>query len=130
MVARIKTVAFQGIEPITIDVQVQISEGLPSFAIVGLADKAVAESRERVRSALQSMGLSLPPKRITINLSPADLQKEGSHYDLPISIGLLASLDVLPREEISSYLAEGSWPLTVGSVRLRVFCRQPFMPLP
>lgn len=111
MVARIKTVAFQGIEPITIDVQVQISEGLPSFAIVGLADKAVAESRERVRSALQSMGLSLPPKRITINLSPAGLQKEGSHYDLPISIGLLASLDVLPREEISSYLAVGELAL-------------------
>lgn len=111
MVARIKTVAFQGIEPITIDVQIQISEGLPTFTIVGLADKAVGESRERVRSALQSIGLSLPPKRITVNLSPADLQKEGSHYDLPIAIGLLASLDVLPVEEISACLALGELAL-------------------
>lgn len=84
MVAHIHTVAFQGIETVDVDVQVQLSSGLPAFSIVGLADKAVSEARERVRSALTALGLSLPPKRITVNLSPADLQKEGSHYDLRI----------------------------------------------
>ncbi|MGB0934812.1 MAG: YifB family Mg chelatase-like AAA ATPase [Alphaproteobacteria bacterium] len=107
MVARITTVAFQGIDVIPIDVQVQISHGLPSFAVVGLPDKAVAESRERVRAALQSLGLSLPPKRITVNLSPADIQKEGSHYDLPIALGLLVGLEVLPASELEDYTALG-----------------------
>ncbi|HCI47158.1 MAG TPA: AAA family ATPase, partial [Rhodospirillaceae bacterium] len=84
MVARIRTIAFQGVDVLGIDVQAQISQGLPSFTIVGLPDKAVGESRERVRAALHAMGLALPPKRITINLAPADVQKEGSHFDLPI----------------------------------------------
>ena len=86
-VARMRTVAFSGIDVKDVDVQVQISAGLPAFTIVGLPDKAVAESRERVRSALGAMGLGLPPKRITINLAPADLAKEGSHFDLPIALG-------------------------------------------
>lgn len=111
MVARINTVAFQGIEPLAIDVQVQITTGLPSFSIVGLPDKAVAESRERVRAALHSLGLALPPKRIIVNLSPADIQKEGSHYDLPIALGLLVALEVLPFEEVHRYVALGELAL-------------------
>ena len=86
MVARVATVAFLGIEAVPVDVQVHIAPGLPNFHIVGLADKAVAESRERVRAALHASGLALPSKRITVNLAPADLPKEGSHYDLPIAL--------------------------------------------
>ena len=92
MTARVATVAFAGIDVLDIDVQVQMAHGLPSFAVVGLPDKAVAESRERVRAALSAMGLALPPKRITVNLAPADLAKEGSHFDLPIALGLLTVL--------------------------------------
>ncbi len=95
MVSRVRTVAFHGIEVMPIDVQVQAASGMPSFTIVGLPDKAVAESRERVRAALTSIGLALPPKRITVNLSPADVLKEGSHFDLPIALGLLLAMDVL-----------------------------------
>ena len=94
MVAHITTVAFNGIEVLEVDIQVQISGGMPTFTVVGLPDKAVAESRERVRAALNALGLSLPPKRITVNLSPANLVKEGSHFDLPIALGLLAAMVV------------------------------------
>lgn len=111
MVARIGTVAFQGIDVLSVDVQVQMSAGLPAFSIVGLPDKAVAESRERVRAALASMGLSLPPKRITINLAPADLLKEGSHFDVPIALGLLIAMDVLDREEAAGHIALGELAL-------------------
>ena len=111
MVARVNTVAFQGIDVLDVDVQVQITQGLPSFSVVGLPDKAVAESRERVRAALAAMGLALPPKRITVNLAPADLLKEGSHFDLPIALGLLAAMDVLPRDEIAGYAALGELAL-------------------
>jgi magnesium chelatase family protein len=109
--SRLSTVAFQGVEVITIDVQVQISAGMPGFTIVGLPDKAVAESRERVRSAFHAMGLSLPYRRITINLAPADVQKEGSHYDLPIALGLLAVLGVIPSDVLSEYVALGELSL-------------------
>jgi magnesium chelatase family protein len=111
MVARVHTVAFHGIDVLDVDVQVQIAQGLPAFSVVGLPDKAVAESRERVRSALAAMGLGLPPKRITVNLAPADLLKEGSHFDLPIALGLLAAMDVLPRDEIARYAALGELAL-------------------
>lgn len=111
MVAHVTTVAFVGIDPVSVDVQVQMTPGLPAFQIVGLPDKAVAESRERVKSALYAMGLSLPAKRIIVNLSPADLAKEGSHYDLPIALGILICLDILPREELSQYLALGELAL-------------------
>lgn len=111
MVARIHTVAFEGIHVLDIDVQVQISSGLPSFTIVGLADKAVAESRERVRAAFHAIGLSLPPSRITVNLAPADQQKEGSHFDLPIALGLLAAMDILGKQEISVWTALGELAL-------------------
>lgn len=111
MIARTKTVAFQGIDVVDVDVQVQIASGNNVFSIVGLPDKAVGESRDRVRSALHSLGLSVPYKRVTVNLSPADLQKEGSHYDLPIAIALLASLGVLPKEEMETYVALGELAL-------------------
>ena len=87
MVARVKTVAFQGIDVLEVDAQVTIASGFVAFNVVGLPDKAVAESRERVRAALNALGLALPPQRITVNLAPADLAKEGSHYDLPIALG-------------------------------------------
>lgn len=114
MVARVNTVAFQGIEVLPVDVQVQIAAGLPSFSVVGLADKAVGESRERVRAALGAMGLALPPKRITVNLAPADLAKEGSHYDLPIAVGLLVAMGVLPAEEIIGFAVLGELALDGG----------------
>lgn len=111
MMARVRTMAFHGIGVRDVDVQVQIAPGLPSFAVVGLPDKAVAESRERVRAALASMGLALPPKRITVNLAPADLLKEGSHFDLPIALGLLAAQGVLAADEIAAFAALGELAL-------------------
>jgi len=111
VVARVATVAFQGIEVLDVDVQVQTSAGLPAFTIVGLPDKAVAESRERVRAALNAMGLALPAKRITVNLAPADLVKEGSHFDLPIALGLLAAMGVVPADELEAYTALGELAL-------------------
>src|ERR1700761_3027680 len=111
-VAHVYTVAFQGIEAREVDVQVHVGEsGGGQFNIVGLADKAVAESRERVRAALAAVGLALPFKRITVNLAPADLPKEGSHYDLPIALGLLAAMGVLPASELANYVAMGELSL-------------------
>ena len=107
MVARIKTVSFRGVDVLDIDVEVQISSGFVAFTIVGLPDKAVAESRERVRAALHAMGLALPAKRITINLAPADVSKEGSHYDLPIALGLLTAMEVLPSDALNDFMALG-----------------------
>lgn len=115
MTARVTTVAFAGIDTIPVDVQVQMASGLPAFTVVGLPDKAVSEARERVRSALSAMGLALPPKRITINLAPADLLKEGSHFDLPIALGLLAEMDVIGHEDIASFVVLGELGLD-GSV--------------
>src|SRR5512146_1348920 len=111
MVARVRTVAFSGVDVIDVEAQVTISSGLPAFVIVGLPDKAVAESRERVRAALAAIGLALPPKRITVNLAPADLPKEGSHYDLPIALGLLVAMGVLPADEIEGFTALGELAL-------------------
>lgn len=107
MVARARTVAFQGISVLDVDVQVQTSAGLPAFTVVGLPDKAVAESRERVRAALGALGLSLPNNRITVNLAPADLLKEGSHFDLPIALALLAEMGAVERNELARYLSVG-----------------------
>ncbi len=109
--ARIRSFAFSGIEAVPVEVQVQISSGLPAFLVVGLPDKAVGEARERVRAALTAMGLSLPPKRVLINLAPADLLKEGSHFDLPIALGVLAAMEVLPRDEVAGYAALGELSL-------------------
>jgi len=111
MVAKVNTVAFQGVEAVPVDVQVMIAPGKLHFAIVGLPDKAVAESRERVMAALHASGLSLPPKRITVNLAPADLPKEGSHYDLPIALGLMAGLGAIPSDLLNEYVVIGELAL-------------------
>jgi magnesium chelatase family protein len=118
MVAVVRTVAFIGIEARDVEVQVAIAGGLPSFTIVGLPDKAVGESKERVRAALTAIGLGLPPKRITVNLAPADVQKEGSHFDLPIALGVLSAMDVLGRDELLSFVALGELGLdgTIAAV--------------
>ena len=114
MVAHIETVAFAGIEAKPVDVQVHVASGLPSFTIVGLPDKAVAESKERVRAALGAIGLALPPKRITVNLAPADLPKEGSHFDLPIALGILVAMEALPSDTLEGYLVLGELGLDGG----------------
>jgi magnesium chelatase family protein len=111
MVARAFTVAFQGIEARLVEVQCALSPGLPSFSIVGLPDKSVSEARDRVRSALDAMSIALPTKRITINLSPADLPKEGSHFDLPIALSLLAALEILPKDEVEATVSLGELSL-------------------
>ena len=115
MVIHISSFTFSGVDIIDVDVQVQISPGMPAFTIVGLADKTIGESRERVKAALSSMGLALPAKRILINLAPADLIKEGSHFDLPIACGVLASMGVLPSDQIMEYLIAGELSLD-GSI--------------
>ena len=107
MISKIATVAFQGISTQDVTVEVQMSSGMPAFNIVGLADKAVAESRERIRASFHHLGLSLPARRITVNLAPADIQKEGSHYDLPVALGLMAVMGVLDPVELSNYTALG-----------------------
>jgi len=111
VVALVHTVAFAGVEVCPVEVQVQIASGLPAFSVVGLPDKAVAESRERVRAALVAIGLGLPPKRITVNLAPADLLKEGSHFDLPIALGILSAMNLVPAEEILNYTVMGELSL-------------------
>ncbi|WP_166416994.1 YifB family Mg chelatase-like AAA ATPase [Cochlodiniinecator piscidefendens] len=111
MVARAYTVAFDGIEARTVEVQCAVAPGLPAFNVVGLPDKAVTEAKERVRAALSSMAIALPSKRITINLSPADLPKEGSHFDLPIALALLAAIDIIPADQIESTVALGELSL-------------------
>ncbi|MEG9862314.1 MAG: YifB family Mg chelatase-like AAA ATPase [Parvularculales bacterium] len=111
MAAQIHTVAFRGVEAIPVEVQVRMSTGLPAFTLVGLPDKAVAESRERVRAAMDAIGLGLPPKRITVNLAPADVPKEGSHFDLPIALGLMVALNVIPADAAAKYVALGELAL-------------------
>ena len=115
MTSRVSTVAFQGIDAVPVDVQVQFLSGQVQFNVVGLGDKAVAESRERVRAALYAVGLALPAKRLAVNLSPADLPKEGSHYDLPIALGLLAAMGVMPQDFLSRYAVIGELALD-GSI--------------
>ena len=110
-VARVRTVAFSGIDVLPIDVQVQVTPGLPAFHVVGLPDKAVGESRERVRGALAAIGLALPPKHIAVNLAPADLMKEGSHFDLPIALGLLVAMGVVPQDAVAGHVVLGELAL-------------------
>ncbi|MFK3689569.1 YifB family Mg chelatase-like AAA ATPase [Agrobacterium tumefaciens] len=118
MVARVNTVAFQGIEGVPVEVQVMVAPGRVGIQIVGLPDKAVAESRERVQAALHASGLALPAKKVTVNLAPADLPKEGSHFDLPIALGLMAALGAIPAEALADYLVLGELNLdgTIGVV--------------
>ncbi|MDT3376788.1 YifB family Mg chelatase-like AAA ATPase [Labrys neptuniae] len=107
MVSRVATVAFEGVEARQVDVQVQIMTGSVVFTIVGLPDKAVSEARERVRAALTAAGLALPAKRITVNLAPADLPKEGSHFDLPIALGVMAAIGAIPHDALEGYCVLG-----------------------
>ncbi|MFN6976697.1 MAG: YifB family Mg chelatase-like AAA ATPase [Gemmobacter sp.] len=111
MTARCHTVAFEGIEALAVEVQCAITPGMPAFTIVGLPDKAVSEARERVKAALSALSIALPSRRITVNLSPADLPKEGSHFDLPVALALLAALEILPRDAIDGVLALGELSL-------------------
>lgn len=111
MVSHINTLSFIGINTEAVDVQIHIGSGLPAFTIVGLANKAIAESKERIRAAFTSIGLSLPPKRITVNLAPANLIKEGSHFDLPIALGLLGEMNIVPQEELEGYIVLGELAL-------------------
>jgi magnesium chelatase family protein len=111
LVAVAYTVAFEGVEARLVEVQCAVTAGIPNFAIVGLPDKAVSEARERVRTALTSMAIALPARRITVNLSPADLPKEGSHFDLPIALALLAAIDILPHDEVARTVALGELSL-------------------
>jgi magnesium chelatase family protein len=115
MIRRVATVAFEGIEARAVDVQVQVAPGLPAFNIVGLPDKAVSEAKERVRAALIASGLALPARRITVNLAPADLPKEGSHYDLPIALGLMGAIGAIPHDALSGFTVLGELALD-GSI--------------
>ena len=107
MTTIVQTVAYLGLEARGVEVQVQLIAGLPAFNVVGLGDKAVGESRERVRGAIAAMGLALPPKRIAVNLSPADLPKEGSHFDLPIALALLGAMGLVDAETLHEYIVVG-----------------------
>src|SRR3989440_5548821 len=115
MMQRLSTVAFEGIEARAVDVQVGVAPGLPAFIIVGLPDKAVSEARERVRGALVASGLALPARRIIVNLAPADLPKEGSHYDLPIALGLMAAIGAIPHDALAGFTVLGELGLD-GSI--------------
>ncbi|MCB1400239.1 MAG: YifB family Mg chelatase-like AAA ATPase [Rhodobacteraceae bacterium] len=111
MVARAYSVAFEGVEARLVEVQCSTTAGIPGFSIVGLPDKAVSEARERVRAALGALSIALPSRKVTVNLSPADLPKEGSHFDLPIALALLAAIDILPREEVGATVSVGELSL-------------------
>lgn len=111
MISRAYTVAFEGIEARLVEVPCAVSPGLPAFSIVGLPNKAVSEAKDRIRSALSSMSIALPSKRITVNLSPADMPKEGSHFDLPIAIALLAAIDIIPRDMAEQSVSLGELSL-------------------
>jgi len=116
MVTSVATVAFLGIEARAVDVQVQIAPGSVAFVLVGLPDKAVSEARERVRSALTASGLALPNKRLVVNMAPADLPKEGSHYDLPIALGIMAAIGAIPADALDGFTVLGELSLD-GSIR-------------
>lgn len=116
MLARARSVALIGVDAVPVEVEVDVSPGLPAFHVVGLPDQAVSEARERVRAAIRNAGLPFPAARITVNLAPADLRKEGPLYDLPIALGLLAAQDVLPAGALMGMVAAGELALD-GSLR-------------
>lgn len=107
MAVRAHTVAFQGVTALLVEVQCAVTAGNPAFTVVGLPDKAVSEARDRVRAAIAALGIALPSKRITVNLAPADLPKEGSHFDLPIALALLCALEILPADRVEDIVALG-----------------------
>ena len=111
MVTRVATVAFEGIEARAVDVQVQVALGQIAFVLVGLPDKAVAESKERVRAALTASGLAMPAKRVIVNLAPADMPKEGSHFDLAIALGIMAAIGAIPADALAGYVVLGELAL-------------------
>ncbi len=111
MVALAYTVAFDGIQARLVEVQCSVSPGVPNFALVGLPDKAVSEAKERVRAALAAMSIAMPAKRLIVNLSPADMPKEGSHFDLPIALAVLAALDIIPKDDVAATVALGELSL-------------------
>jgi magnesium chelatase family protein len=115
MVTRVSTVSFQGVEAVPVDVQVMVAPGKVGVSIVGLPDKAVAESRERVQAALHASGLAMPARKVTINLAPADLPKEGSHFDLPIALGMMAAIGAIPAEALDGFVVLGELGLD-GSI--------------
>jgi magnesium chelatase family protein len=119
MICKAYTVVFEGVEASVIEVQCALSAGLPGFSLVGLPNKSVSEARDRVRSALASMAIALPSKRITVNLSPADLPKTGSHFDLPIALELLAALEIIPRDATENAIALGEISLDGTLVPVR-----------
>src|ERR1700741_5140788 len=107
MLARVRSAALHGIEVATVSVEVDVTPGLPTFATVGLPDSAVRESRDRVRAAIRNAGFEFPAERITVNLAPADLRKEGAAFDLPMALGILAATGVLKRDRLHDYLVLG-----------------------
>jgi len=111
MFSEIKTLTFKGVEVIDVSVETHLSNGMPAFIMVGLPDKTIAESKERVRSAINSLGLSLPSKRIIVNLAPADIIKEGSHFDLPIACGLLVAMGIIDKSALENYYILGELSL-------------------
>ena len=137
MLARHTTVAFEGLDARPVEVQCTVAAGMPGFSLVGLPDKAVSEARERVKAALSELSIALPSKRITVNLSPADLPKEGAHFDLPIALALLAALEIVPADPVAGAVSLGEMSLdgslvpvsgalpaavTAGSLEATLFC--------
>lgn len=116
MLARARSVALIGVDAVPVEVEVDVSPGLPAFSVVGLPDQAVSEARERVRAAIRNSGLPFPAARITVNLAPADLRKEGPLYDLPIALGVLAAQDLLPAGALDGTVIAGELALD-GTLR-------------
>ena len=98
MIARIWSGSYQGIDAFPVEVEVDVSMGLPRLAVVGLPDQAIKEAKERVRAAIKNSGYPFPSRKITVNLAPADVKKEGPAFDLPIALGIVAATEVIPRE--------------------------------
>ena len=111
MVSRIKTFVLSGVKTLDVNVEVKISSGIVAFNIVGLPDKAINEAKERVRSAITSLNLSFPAKRITVNLTPADIEKEGTFLDLPIALGILMEMGIIPQDSVEDYIVMGELSL-------------------
>ena len=116
MIATVESAAYLGIHAYSVQVEVDVSYGLPQFLVVGLPDQSIKESRERVRAAIKNSGFSFPPEKITINLAPADIKKEGPAFDLPIALGILAATGMMTPEQLSPYIFLGELALD-GSLR-------------
>src|SRR5512135_956405 len=111
MLAKVLSSALHGIDAIAVAVEVDIAQGLPQFNTVGLPDGAVKESKDRVKSALKNSGYDFPTRRITVNLAPADIRKEGAAFDLPMSVGILAATGIIRKTRLPDYLLLGELSL-------------------